>query len=141
MQRKHTLSTVRIKGISMFPTLRTGQLAAYQACSAQELRIGDIVIFKTNHKLVCHRLLLKCQIQDQLILLEKGDNPFYQIARLAPATVVGKMAHRPGIAWWVALATLPGIFLGYILFTLKKLLFKNRPLGIIERLSKFTSVA
>lgn len=139
MKRKNHLKMARLKGISMFPTLRTGQIALYKRCSAKQLKVGDVIVFKANNKLVCHRLIFKLQTKNTLILLEKGDNPLYMISRLHPNCVIGKFLQSPKISWWLVLITIPGLCFGYAFFTIKKV-FGSKSLGIIHRLSKITSI-
>ena len=37
---------LRMKGYSMYPSLREGDLGNVEKCSASDLRLGDIVVFK-----------------------------------------------------------------------------------------------
>jgi len=63
----------KMKGVSMYPTLKAGDTAQVQKCSPEDLKIGDIVIFKSYDLLVGHRLI-KISIQNgKKIFITKGD--------------------------------------------------------------------
>ena len=127
-----------IHGISMFPTLRTGQAVYYSECPAKALHRGDIILFKINKKIICHRLIGKWQFKNKIILFEKGDNPLYLISQLKPTNVLGKTINQPTRPLWLLALTMPGICIGYILFTLKNICYKHKSLGIIKVLTNVT---
>ena len=52
----HTLG-FRMQGNSMYPTLQNGDLGRVKKCLADELNVGDLIVFKSNDKLVAHRLI------------------------------------------------------------------------------------
>ncbi|MDO9153865.1 MAG: signal peptidase I [Paludibacter sp.] len=66
----------RMKGFSMYPTLKEGDVGLVEKCSANDLKKGDIVVFKSYENLVAHRLI-KIKNQNGIrIFIAKGDkNP------------------------------------------------------------------
>jgi ATP-binding cassette subfamily B protein len=47
----------RMQGNSMYPILKEGDVGLVQACDPEQLKVGDIVVFKMGEKYVAHRLL------------------------------------------------------------------------------------
>lgn len=58
---------------SMLPLLRIGDKVLVQSAKPDNIKIGDIVVFKDNDKLVVHRVIQKYE-SDKLSFLQKGDN-------------------------------------------------------------------
>ena len=69
----HSLS-YKMRGNSMYPTLKAGDVAHVKKCRQEDLKIGDIVVFKSNDLLVGHRLI-KISTQDGVrTFITKGDH-------------------------------------------------------------------
>jgi len=47
----------KMNGNSMYPILRAGDVGMVQSCEPENLRIGDIVVFKSRDKYIAHRLI------------------------------------------------------------------------------------
>lgn len=47
---------IKMNGMSMFPTLRAGDMGEVEKCRPEELKNGDIVIWKKSDQLIGHRL-------------------------------------------------------------------------------------
>jgi signal peptidase I len=60
-------------GTSMLPNIKPGCKLTVQSGRADNIEIGDIVIFNKD-KLICHRVVGKYRIGRKLYFLEKGDN-------------------------------------------------------------------
>ncbi len=74
MLSKNHLLNYRTKGMSMYPTLRPGDKALVQKCEAGDCSRGDIVVFRQEKQLVCHRIY-KIEYQaGNLVFHTKGDN-------------------------------------------------------------------
>ena len=69
---EHSLS-YRLKGHSMYPTLKPGDIGLVEKCSTEELKIGDILVFKANGILVGHRLIEIRSTNNKTIFITKGD--------------------------------------------------------------------
>ena len=109
----------RMKGLSMFPTLRPGDTGIVQKCTIDELQPGDIVVFYQRSNLVAHRCI-RC-LHDQLSC--KGDKNRYTDEPVMREAIVGKLiqykrgskvygAHTKKHIAWLALQT-PGFFTNY----------------------------
>jgi len=61
-------------GKSMLPTIETGFKVKSAPVEYREIRIGDIVIIKYKNKYICHRIVGKFRIGEEVYFLERGDN-------------------------------------------------------------------
>jgi len=68
----HQLS-YKLKGNSMYPTLKAGDVGLVEKCSIEDLKVGDILVYKTNNTLVSHRLVDISIANTEYILTTKGD--------------------------------------------------------------------
>jgi len=68
----HQLS-YKLKGNSMYPTLKAGDVGLVEKCSIEDLKVGDILVYKTNNTLVGHRLVDIFIANTEYILTTKGD--------------------------------------------------------------------
>ena len=64
---------IPIRGLSMRPLLPPGSTAMVQRCSAADLRVGDIALFRSRRVLVVHRVVALQGGPDDLQLAERGD--------------------------------------------------------------------
>ncbi|MFH1191351.1 MAG: S24/S26 family peptidase, partial [Candidatus Omnitrophota bacterium] len=46
-------------GFSMWPFIRPGERLVIKKSPAQDLRAGDIILYRANNQLACHRLVKK----------------------------------------------------------------------------------
>jgi len=90
LDENHVLS-FRMQGYSMFPTLKDGDLGYVEKCSPNELKIGDIVVFKAHEKLIAHRLIGFAYQQNQKIFLAKGDKNNFNDLPISSDALVGKV--------------------------------------------------
>ena len=67
------LLRIRMHGFSMYPFLKAGDVGIVDKCLANQLKIGDIVVFKSHQKLVAHRLVAIKQENNQTLYTAKGD--------------------------------------------------------------------
>jgi len=98
-------ATVRVRGDSMRPTLRPGQLLAVEF-SAEELAVGDLLLFRQGDSLLVHRLLGDARPLDgQRRLRTRGDG----VATLDPAVdlerVVGRVTAIEDSDRWLSTRT------------------------------------
>ena len=73
LSKNHSLN-YRTKGMSMYPTLRPGDKAIVEKCEADKCKRGDIVVFRQDNKLICHRIIKSDFRRGELSILTKGDN-------------------------------------------------------------------
>lgn len=66
-----------VKGRSMLPNLREGDLVFVKPCSTVDVNVGDIVVYKNGDIFVVHRVIEKVVRGGEVLLMTKGDNnPF-----------------------------------------------------------------
>lgn len=89
--------TVRVRGYSMFPSLRPGDLIRVEPVDLATLRPGDVILFRAGNLVITHRLL---QWKDGF-LITKGDAAPCLDRPLSPAEVAGRVVEvrRGGRAW------------------------------------------
>lgn len=90
LDENHSLS-IRMQGFSMFPTLKQGDIAEVEKCSPDDLKIGDIVVFKSNKKLIAHRLLKVINQNNTLFFIAKGDKNYHFDEPFKKNEIVGKL--------------------------------------------------
>lgn len=65
---------IKMKGFSMYPTLRPGDLGYVERCGMEDIRVGDIIVFRNHKQLVAHRLMKLYHVDGQLRAESRGDN-------------------------------------------------------------------
>jgi signal peptidase len=65
-----------VKGRSMLPLLREGDIVFIVACKPNEIGVGDIVVFRSNYgnRLVIHRVIGVVYENGKYYYITKGDN-------------------------------------------------------------------
>ncbi len=92
----HTL-TVHVRGYSMFPWLRPGDLIRVEPVDATSLRPGDVILFRAGGVAITHRLL---RWKDGR-LITKGDAAPCPDRPLSPVEVAGRVIEvRRGDRVW-----------------------------------------
>lgn len=64
----------RLKGRSMYPALRPGDVGLVEKCSPDDLQVGDIVVFNQKGLLIGHRLVQIEKTNNQYQFITLGDN-------------------------------------------------------------------
>jgi len=82
---------LKVGGFSMFPYLVGGDLICVEFCSFDELRIGDILVFKSFNNWIAHRLINKNKIENKVLLVTKGDSCKYPEMPIDEKTFIGKV--------------------------------------------------
>ena len=90
LDENRTLS-FRMQGNSMFPTMKEGDLGYVEKCTPDELKIGDVVVFKANEKLVAHRLTSMFYQNGVRVFETKGDKNSFHDAPFTSEELVGKI--------------------------------------------------
>lgn len=86
----HSLN-YRLKGNSMYPVLKAGDIARVDACHLNSLKKGDIVVFKANDILIGHRIVDIKNVNNNFILTTRGDNSPHNDALFPPDELLGKI--------------------------------------------------
>jgi len=69
------LSLFEVKGFSMWQFLRAGEKLIIKNVPVEDLGVGDIILYRKNNELVCHRLVKKALIdKKEYMLYSRGDN-------------------------------------------------------------------
>ena len=65
-----------VEGISMLPTLYTGDIVVVYKPSPEEIKTGDIIVYKSpiHNKLVIHRVIKIVKCETGYCYITKGDN-------------------------------------------------------------------
>lgn len=96
---------IETKGFSMWPFLKTGEKLIIKSVPAGDLKIGDIILYKvdsqalsaenqtpkTEHQLVCHRLVRKVACGSGYLLYTRGDTSPNLGEPITEKALVGKV--------------------------------------------------
>lgn len=64
---------IEVSGFSMRPFLKTGERLVVKKVPVKDLRRGDIILYKADNQLVCHRLVKKIVSESGYLLYTRGD--------------------------------------------------------------------
>ena len=65
---------INASGFSMWPFLRPGEKILVKRIPVEDLRIGDIILYRVTSQVVCHRLVKKIKDKGKYLLYARGDN-------------------------------------------------------------------
>lgn len=68
------LSFFETTGFSMWPFLRPGEKFLIKKTPTENLKVGDIIIYRADNQLVCHRLIKKIKQRERYLLYVRGDS-------------------------------------------------------------------
>ena len=71
---KKGLAWLAVRTGSMVPLIQPGDSVLISKAAAEQIRPGDVVIFRRGEDMIVHRVLKKLRSDDGLLFLEKGDN-------------------------------------------------------------------
>ncbi|MCZ8516485.1 signal peptidase I [Paenibacillus filicis] len=79
-------------GVSMLPLIRTGNICRFEPVHPIELQRGDIILFQADTGiLVGHRYLERKWMNDQWMVICKGDSNLHPDAPVPEESIIGKM--------------------------------------------------
>lgn len=90
LEDNHQLS-FSMRGNSMYPTLKAGDVGIVEKCSSADLKIGDIIVFKQNGKLIAHRLISINIENETPLFVAKGDKNSHPDKPFTVEALVGKV--------------------------------------------------
>jgi ATP-binding cassette subfamily B protein len=90
LEDNHQLS-FSMRGNSMYPTLKADDVGIVEKCSSADLKIGDIIVFKQNGKLIAHRLISIVVENGIYLLVAKGDKNLHKDQPFTVEALVGKV--------------------------------------------------
>ena len=73
-------------GFSMWPFIRQGQRLVIKKTSVEDLAAGDVILYRLNSQLVCHRLIKKVNGK----IFVRGDNSVLGHEVLTKEAILGK---------------------------------------------------
>lgn len=68
------VSLAVVRGVSMLPTLREGDIVLLAKAEPHEIGVGDVVVFRAGPKLIIHRVVEVRVIGGEYYYVTKGDN-------------------------------------------------------------------
>ena len=86
-----TVELFQVKGFSMWPFLKSGQKILVKKSGGQDLRKGDLVLYRADGQLVCHRLLRKENINNRWVLYCRGDTSLSKSEPINEKALEGKV--------------------------------------------------
>jgi len=90
LDENHSLN-YKLKGKSMYPALKTGDIIKVEKCSSQDLKVGDIVVFKANKSLIGHRLIDISFETGAYVFITRGDTCSRNDAPFTIEALLGKI--------------------------------------------------
>lgn len=86
------LTLVNSDGLSMWPFFKPGDKLIIEKFSLGEMRIGDIILYKEDARMICHRLVKKIKYENRDMLFAKGDSSFNPSSPIIEENIIGKVA-------------------------------------------------
>lgn len=68
------LSLFEVTGFSMHPFLKAGERLLIKKIPVKDLKAGDIIIYRSDSQMVCHRLIKKARKREGYLLYARGDS-------------------------------------------------------------------
>lgn len=65
---------INTTGFSMWPFIKPGEKLIIKRTPVEDLKIGDIILYRANNQLVFHRLVKKIRNKERYLLYSRGDN-------------------------------------------------------------------
>lgn len=80
---------IKLGGNSMWPFIKNGTNATIKKIEIEKLKIGDIIIFLINNKVIVHRIILLNKSKKEITT--KGDNMFFCDKKISSSEYIGKI--------------------------------------------------
>ncbi len=87
MNNTEDLLFFETSGFSMWPFIRQGDKLVIKKVPVDDLRPGDIILYRANNQLVCHRLVKK----NRDFLYTRGDNSMSSPEVITQEIFIGKV--------------------------------------------------
>ncbi len=87
MNNTEDLLFFETSGFSMWPFIRQGEKLVIKKVPVDDLRAGDIISYRANHQLVCHRLVKK----NRDFFYTRGDNSISSPEMITKEMFIGKV--------------------------------------------------
>lgn len=83
--------SISATGTSMYPTIQNGDRIVVRPAKANNISIGDVILYTGNGEMIAHRLIRKLKKNGRMILVTKGDALPWFDNPPAPENVIGKV--------------------------------------------------
>lgn len=75
----------------MWPFIRSGDKILVKNITAEDLSIGDVILYRVNGYLACHRLIKKALSGSEYLLYTRGDNTAGQAQIITADMLIGRV--------------------------------------------------
>jgi hypothetical protein len=82
---------LRAHGVSMFPSIRSGDVLSVARCLPGELEIGDVILARDSSRLFAHRVTSTHAAADGAWVATRGDSHWRRDPLLRAADVLGRV--------------------------------------------------
>jgi signal peptidase I len=82
---------LRVYGTSMLPWVRPGDVAILRKISPDEIRRGDIVLFRRENRIFVHRKVERFTWNERVFLVTKGDANPHADGIIVPSEILGRV--------------------------------------------------
>jgi hypothetical protein len=89
---------MRLQGDSMWPTVTPGTLVEVERVSPADIRLGDLVVWQDDGRLVAHRIVQRVRDGSEVRLITKGDNASSRDYSISPEMILGRVCRSFGEA-------------------------------------------
>ena len=88
------LLEIKMTGYSMFPALKGGEYALVEKCAPDEVKPGEIVVFRSANKLIAHRIHKIIKQNSDVQFITKGDNNSFFDKPFSGNELLGKVVSK-----------------------------------------------
>jgi len=78
-------------GWSMYPFIKSGDKIIVKSVPLERLHVGDIILFNSEGKTVCHRIIRIKRERGGLVVMSRGDSQFGKGESVTKDMVLGKV--------------------------------------------------
>ena len=82
------------RGSSMWPFIHDGDVLVVEPAAGETLRVGDVVLYRAGGGVMAHRLVGRTAIDEQPVLIIRGDGSRGAGDRVRPEQVLGRATQR-----------------------------------------------
>lgn len=115
MTRKQEIYFFEATGFSMWPFLKPGDKLIVEKISASSLSAGDVILYKLNNQVVCHRLIKKIKTSGSCVLSCRGDGSVFASERVDGQMLLGRVMGVVDGGKVINITSLPRRFLNKIM--------------------------
>lgn len=107
--------SMQTQGASMFPAVPGGSVLRVEPVKMEDLRRGDVIVYRVGGRMVAHRLIRQEQVNGRIRLITRGDAfPGTALEEVEPSQVLGRVAAIRWGRWQVRIDAGLGRFFGRV---------------------------